>query len=68
MWRIIASEFCLPETLVEGAISNGRCWHPPKFVGEADLEGHLALFGSDGSNVRRALFLLDAERAGDDAR
>ena len=33
---------------VERAIPNGQCWLPPKFVGEADLRGRLALLGSDG--------------------
>ena len=37
-----------PKALRERVFSNGCCWLPPKFVGEADLEGHLALFGSDG--------------------
>ena len=37
-----------PECFVEGAFSNGRCWLPPKFVGEADLGGRLVLLGSDG--------------------
>ena len=33
------------------AISNGQCWLPPKFVGEADLGGRLALLESDGQCV-----------------
>ena len=39
---------CWPENLVEGAIPHGRRWFPPKFVGEAELGGRLALLGSDG--------------------
>ena len=36
---------------MEGAFSNGPCWLPPKFVGNADLGGRLALLGSDGQCV-----------------
>ena len=48
MSRTRAGEFCWPDNLVEEAIPNGRCWLPPRFVGEANLEGHLAPHGSDG--------------------
>ena len=33
-WRVF-----WPENLVEEAFLNGRCWLPPKFVGEADVIG-----------------------------
>ena len=42
MLRICAREFVGPRTLWREAFHNGWCWLLPKFVGEADLEGHLA--------------------------
>ena len=39
-WRV-----CWPENIAEEAFPNGRCWLLPKFVGEADLGGRLALLG-----------------------
>ena len=51
MWKISIKGLG-PDVLCEKVRSpNGCCWLPPKFVGEADLGGRLALFGSDGYGV-----------------